>query len=283
MRIAFANRGREAHPGGDVIQLDATIAALRRKGIVADEVGWNAERLVDYDLCHMMHCQFSWSWGNYQAIRTAGIPYVLNSIYYPGLLSGITQEQLSEMVLKARLVIPFSKREGDELREAVGYFPMEPVPNGTDPSFHCTVPASEREGVLCVSARGPEDKGIPGVRAACERLGLPFTCVSGVPHEQLPAIYAKHRVFVNASDSERMSLTVGEALCAGCRVMSHEGNRGNEHYGLHHLTFREFSEETLNYVYGYGEDETRANERARELTWDYVAERLLEIYAWAAR
>ena len=82
MRIAFLNRGRDAFPGGDVIQLDSTMDALRRRGHVADEVGWVAEKLVDYDVCHMMHCNFSWSLGSYNAIKKANKPYVLTPVYY---------------------------------------------------------------------------------------------------------------------------------------------------------------------------------------------------------
>ncbi len=298
LRVAFLNRGRETHPGGDVIALDATMEALRRKGVYCEETGWDVKKLThgNFDLAHICHSNFDWSYGNYCAVENArgrlqqgldDLPYVLQPIFYPGLRAGITTEQLSEIVMSAKIVLPFSNREGEEMRSELGWFPYEAIPNGTDPSFHCHTPASEREGVLCVSARGSEDKGIPLVRAACERLGIPFTCVTGVPHDQLPAIYAKHRVFVNASDSERMSLTVGEALCAGCRVICHRGNRGNEWYpGI--ATFVDppgimSLEDWLDIAYDPTQSFFDTPESARELTWDYVAERLLEVYAWASR
>jgi len=289
MKIAWLNRGRHTHQGGDLIQLDATMEALRRRGIECVETGWDAEKIRrgNFDLCHIMHSNFDWSWGNYQAVMCAEKPYVLTPIYYPGLLAGINEKQLKTIVHGAELVLPFSNREAQELREAVGYFPYEAIPNGTDPIFHCDTPASEREGVLCVSARGENDKNIPLVKAACEKLGIPFTCVTGVPHSEMPAIYAKHRVYVNASESERMSLTVGEALCAGCVVVDNPGNRGSEWYGGYHCR-----EELRNIDYwlpalyrshvNWGRF-TDANKWARQFTWDYVADRLSEIYRWVLK
>jgi len=291
-------------PGGDCIALDATMDALRRKGVECVETGWDSKAITDgqFDLCHIFHCNFSWSYGNYEAVKRSwksgrldggNAPYVLTPIYYPGLLSGITDDQLEEIVFDAALVLPFSNREAMELREAVGYFPYEAIPNGTDPAFHCATPASERKGVLCVSARGTEDKGIPMVRAACEKLGIPFTAVTGVPHSELPAIYAKHRVFVNASDSERMSLTTLEALCSGCNVLSRwagpgskPADRGWEWTMPKLVDVGNLSDLCLQIETAYRSEShswERSQERARALTWDLVADRLIDVYRWVIR
>lgn len=303
MRIAFLNRGR-VHPGGDLIALDATMAALRHKGVECEETGWHREAIQTggFDLCHIFHCNFDWSYGNWQAVQESLMPrrlasgwtevmttkgYVLTPVWYPGLYSGVTKDQVSDIVMNARMVLPFSRREGQEMRDELGWFPYEPIPNGTDPMFHCTTPASEREGVLCVSARGESDKNIPLVREACAKLGIPFTCATGIPHDQMPAVYAKHRVFVNASDSERMSLTVGEALCAGCRVIDNTGNRGTEHYKriarFDPKGSGESFSEFLSIIYKLDWWGDQSNEDARALTWDLVASRLIQVYRWAMR
>lgn len=286
MRIAFLNRGR-VHPGGDLIALDATMAALRRKGVECEETGWDAHWIQtgDFDLCHIVHCNFDWSWGNYEAVRVSRKPYVLQPIWYPGLYSGITKEQVQQIVLNARMVLPFSRREGQEMRDELGWFPYEPIPNGTDPMFHCTTPASEREGVLCVSARGESDKNIPLVREACAKLGIPFTCATGIPHDQMPAVYAKHRVFVNASDSERMSLTTLEALCSGCRTLVQHGSDRGWEWTMARSFEPSVLEMALERTYNpvapsYHE---RVMDRARALTWDLVASHLIQVYRWAMR
>lgn len=293
MRIAFLNRGREAHPGGDVIQLDATMAALRKLGVECDDVGWDVPRLREYDLCHMMHCQFSWSWGNFNAIKDAGKKYVLTPIYYPGcLFEGITKDQLHEMLRDAELLLPFSH---EEVNDMLGYLPTDLIgghcriiPNGTDLSFYRENgdPELDANGdVLCVSARGPSDKNIDQIRRACELAGLNFYCATAVLHADLPEVYAGYRIFVNASDSERMSLTIGEALCTGCRVLATKHNRGNEWYGPGLYTFDpQESVETLAARIqavdrlSDGQWDWSPNAKARLLTWDLVAAQLKSVY-----
>ncbi len=292
MKICFLNRGRETHPGGDVIQLDATMAALRRAGVEVEETGWDVERMRAgrFDLAHVFHCNFDWSLGNVRAVQQAGLRYVLTPIYYPGpLLSGITLDDLLDIISEATAILPFSRCEWDEMGESFppleGQSIMLPnivvIPNGTDRSFHRISDPMLREGVLCVSARGESDKGVPLVRSVCEALEIPFTCATGVPHADLPEIYKHRRVFVNASESERMSLTIGEALCANCRVLASTGNRGNEHYPKL-VTFNptnrlELSRLIHRAYYSPGWD-TQPNHAARALTWDGVAERLIEVY-----
>jgi glycosyltransferase involved in cell wall biosynthesis len=130
------------------------------------------------------------------------------------------------------------------------------------------------------------DKNMSIVAGICDELGIVCDTVTGVPHKELPAIYAKHKVFVNASGSERMSLTIGEALCAGCRVLATTENRGNEHYpGL--VTFNPTGDLSRAALKGlirgaifmpHDEWIWRPNDAARKLTWDSVAKQLEQVY-----
>src|SRR6267142_5790113 len=113
MRVAFLNRPR-TYPGGDMIAMDATIHALQELGVYARFV--SAPGFVkDFDLVHMFHCNFDWSWQNYQAIKAAGKSYVLTPIFYPDLLSGITREELKEIINSAAYLTPFSFAEFKEI------------------------------------------------------------------------------------------------------------------------------------------------------------------------
>lgn len=280
MRIAYLNRGR-SHEGGDLVALDATMAALGRLGVECVETGWDVERIKagEFDLCHLFHCNFDWCWGNYEAVQAASKPYVLTPVYYPGpLLSGITQQQLRRIVEDASCVLPFSDREANEIASEITteFNDYRIIPNGTDPMFHNTSDAMKREGVLCVAARDDVHKNVAQVRDICESLRLPFTYVTGIPHDQLPPIYAAHRLFVNASASERMSLTTGEALCAGCRVVASHGNRGNEHYP--ELVVDNIHKDLIARSYHLPDWNHYPNAAARKLTWDAVAEKLLKVY-----
>lgn len=292
MRIAFLNRGRDVYPGGDVIALDATMNALRKRGVECIETGWDVDRLrgESFDLAHIFHCNFSWSWGNFEAVALkAKLPYVLTPIYYPGLLAGISRSQITELLTTAKYILPFSRLEQDEIR--ADWFPTrnskwEIIPNGTGLEFHYSKleePLVGRHGVLCVAARHG-DKNVDLVAGLCAELGFEFRCATDIEHSKLPAIYKRYRVFVNASGSERMSLTVGEALCAGCRVLSSQGNRGNEHYpGL--VTFQTMGEghrrtlkTLIKEAYMRADWDWRPNEAARKLTWDAVAVDLESVY-----
>lgn len=287
MRIAFLNRGR-VHPGGDLVALDETMTALRKRGHTCVETGWDRERLKTggFNLAHIYHCNFDWSWGNYEAVRDVGLKYVLTPIYYPNLYSGITPSQLSEMVCNASALLPFSSEEiipvdaGKYLQSKIQ---RTIIPNGTSPKFHGPnhTPLTTDQSVLCVSARGKEDKGIPMVERICKRLNVRFNCVYGVPQENARAWYEWSLVFVNASTSERMSLTTGEALCAGCRVLDTNQNWGGEHYpGL--VRFDPTDERQLERLIRWAlvspHWDYRPNEFARTLTWDYHAECLERVY-----
>lgn len=290
MRICFLNRGRDAYPGGDVIALDTTMDALRARGHFVEETGWDRQRIATgrFDLAHIFHCNFSWSWGNYEAVRDVGLPYVLTPIYYPGpLLSGVNDEQVMTMILRASNVIPFSRRENDEIGQELfrtnGRYFRHVIPNAADLAFHHSDDRAHMStlDVLAVSARGDSDKNIAMVRAICERIGCSFTTATGLSRSELADMYGHHRVFVNASGSERMSLTIGEALCAGCRVLATDQNWGNEWYpGL--VTFSPEDplrlEHLIRWALSSRDWDYRPNAAARCLTWDWVAEKLEAVY-----
>ena len=138
-----------------------------------------------------------------------------------------------------------------------------------------------RPVVLAVSARGDSDKNIPMLRRICQGANIPLTVASGISRSDLAAMYPEHMVFVNASESERMSLTIGEALCAGCRVLATQENWGNEWYpGL--VTFDPTDELHLEHLIKWAlsspDWDYRPNTAARCLTWDWVAEKLEAVY-----
>ncbi len=275
-----------------MIALDATMEALRGRGIECVETGWDADAIQsgNFDLCHMFHCNFDWSFGNYQAIRKAGKKYVLTPIYYPGpLLCGITRNQMHEIVNNAAMVLPFSAKErslydwthtfDSGVQATEQWKKWHPIPNGTDREFHYYPAGSD--GVLVVSARGDSDKGIPILRRICESIDIPLTVATSLTRDELRQVLWRRKVFVNASSSERMSLTIGEALCAGCRVLATQENWGNEWYPSL-ITFDPKDELKLEHLIRWALDspdwDYRPNAAARCLTWDWVAGKLEEVY-----
>lgn len=124
------------------------------------------------------------------------------------------------------------------------------------------------------------------VASVCQELNVPYSYVTGVPHEQLPEVYMAAKVFVNASQSERMSLTIAEALCSNCRVLATKLNRGNSWYpGL--KTFdpqdrTELQRLLAEACFGPVWDFT-PNKAAMTWTWDVVARMLQDAYELALK
>lgn len=290
MRIAFLNRKRDVWIGGDLIAVDATIEALNRLPdtyAAYIDVGQEA-LLAGFDIAHLYHCNFDWALDNHTAVLAAGIPYVLTPLYYPEV-QGADQKKVAALLQGAKVVLPFSQAERDELLQDTGLvLPCEAVPNGTSLAFHHgrQYHASSRRGVLCVAARGEAEKQCALVRSICAEMSIPFRLVAANAHITMPLVYASAKVFVNASLSERMSLTVGEALCSNCRVLATDKNRGNEWYpGLETLDPADKKQMEDQIVYAYALDDREwnyaPNKAARDLTWESVASRLVSIYTYA--
>ena len=283
MRVAFLNRDRNAWVGGDVIAIDRTIEALERIGI--DVVCQPRKSLERCDLAHIFHVNFPWAHDNFDWVQKVGMPYVVTPIFYP-IGFDIDKLKIGRNLEKAKAVFPFSVREGHEMCDWVGReIPFLPIPNGTDRTFHCEISSAAREGVCAAAARDGGDanrKGADRVAAACKHAGIPFDFITGRSIDEMPGEYRRYRVFVSASSTDRMSLTIGEALCAGCRVLATTENRGNEWYpGL--VTIDPAMgpasmAEKIKDAYCADRWDWSPNEAARRITWDGVATMLAGEY-----
>ncbi len=270
MRVAFLNRAPQPQ-GGDGVAMQAAIAALSRAGVHAVQLwGANLGLLREFDIAHIFHLDFHFCRANFEAVRRAGVPYVLTPIYY-GEFAEMSHSEMLEALWGAAEVLPFSQREGEELRVRFD-IASTPVPNGTDPAFHAE-PSPERRGV-CVSDWGCSKRS-DVIERACAALGLPFGWARGIPAADMPGFYRQYRVFATATTSDRMSLSVGEALCSGCRVLASDANRGNGHYpGLRTMPAATTEAEwaaAIREAHEAPQWDWRPNEAARRLTWDGTA------------
>lgn len=293
MRVAILNRQREAFPGGDLVQIDATMAALAKLGVECEYApeGWTLNWLRTFDLAHMFHVNFGWSVYNWQRIAEARVPYVVTPIFYPDLTLGADDITIGMMLGRAQAVMPFSRTEYHELVSAVGEECLPPmvclVPNGTDPMFRGPLDSEGRSGVLCVAAR-PGDKNSETVARLCSEMEIDYRCAWGIEdRRELANVYRQSLVFVNASTSERMSLTTGEALVAGCRVIDTKGNRGSEWYGKGLVRVDPADTTRLAAwiaLATHGDQwDYSPNKVAQKLTWDHVADQLALVYKQATR
>lgn len=280
MKIAILSRDRNTHPGGDIVQIDATIAALKTLGVEAKYLDDN-ESLAGYDLAHVFHVNFGWSKVNFKKVRAAGLPVVVTPIFYPTQELGMNYREIATELSRAKYVLPFSDREALEMKFALLSTKVLVTPNATDSKFESFLESSSRDGVLCVAAR-EGDKNSSLVRQACEQLNVPFRLAIGLSREETIAAYQKSRVFVNASESERMSLTIGEGLVAGCRVLATTENWGNEWYGRYLKLISPWNYphlvQSIKEAYEAPEWDFDPNKRARIWTWTMVAGMIKDVY-----
>jgi glycosyltransferase involved in cell wall biosynthesis len=107
------------------------------------------------------------------------------------------------------------------------------------------------------------------------------TVANGESRETMAELYKQHKVFVNASASERFGLTILEGLAAGCRVLATIHSRGLEWLPgiqvidpLNHEQMRsQVSKALLSERWNY-----EPNNIARKMTWEKAAEQYKEIY-----
>lgn len=287
MKVAFLNRNPTTHPGGDLIMLRCLMEALIKLGVECENIygEWQPETLHRFDVVHVQHCNLSWSKDNWRKTLVSKRPYIVSPIFYPTDILGMTFKDIRLMFETASAVCPLSFKEAREITELTGFHgPFHIIPHGTEERFSWNQPMISQDFVMCANARG--DKGESLVKKVCERLDLPFKYVRDVPHEKLHLVYRQAKVFVHSSPDDRMSLTVGEALCAGCRVISSNHDRGNEWY----LGIKTCDPENENALFHWIDVawhaeswDWRPNEVARRMTWELAARRWLKAYEGAIR
>lgn len=231
MKIAIANRDPNAFPGGDLVQIEELNKEFNNLGI---EISWPREAMrpnfSNYDLIHAYHLNFSWSNIIYTNIWSQNKPYIITSIFYPTTNLGSSADDMKEYVNRSLFTVVHSEWEKSELLDITkcNESKIRIIPNGVGIEFHQDFnDETKRQNVITVTARDG-DKNSFLVKELCEELNIPYINISGKSREEMPEIYKKAKVFVNASGSERMSLTTHEALASHCRVVSTKYNRGNQ-------------------------------------------------------
>lgn len=281
MRIAVTNRDRDAFPGGDVILIDAWIKAVNKvERFYTDwPLGFRPD-FSSYDLVHAFHVNFEWCHVMYDTIWKQNKPYIITAIFYPVGNLGSNFEEIKEYVDKSVFTVINSRWEGYELLDLTHCNPAKllVIPNGVSEEFIDNSDPINREGVITIAAR-EGDKNSDIIKQICKELNIPYTPICGFerPRHKISEIYKQSKVFVNASGSERMSLTTHEALASNCRVVSTRWNRGNEWFPklvlCDALNDYEDLKDKIKQAYFSEEWDFTPNNAAKKLTWDEMAKK----------
>lgn len=279
LKIATLNRGRDTHPGGDMVHLDSLSEALGRYGVTREHKGWHDD-LSSYDLIHCHHINFDWSEANYMHALKFGKPIVLTTIFYDSE-SWLPFKQMKTLLLHAAAVVTYSLHEEAVIRmRTLFQGRVHVIPPGVGQEFFHPWTDQEREGVLTVAARSG-DKGCAAVEAACRLLDIPYQQAIGVSRQDLPALYKKAKVFVNNSGHESFGLTILEGLVAGCRVLATSASWALEHFpGIMPIDpqSKEGLEAALWLAYKSDVWDYTPNQIAETMTWDEEARSMKSLY-----
>jgi len=245
MKILVINRDPSLWTGGDAIQVENTIKALRELG---HEVDFSSDCFTDprgYDLVHVFHVNFFWTTPMMQECYLKKVPYIISAIYYDKEYDN-SFGTMSKLLYRAKKVVALSNREKQEMVNRFGLSEdhIAVIPNGVDKSIFFDTDM-KREGVISVGRLTDKAKGAEFVIKACYEMDVPCKYVGmsfndenniklkamcnhieNIDQQHLAQLYRQAKVYVCSSLSERQSLGVLEAKACGCNIVDSVHNRG---------------------------------------------------------
>lgn len=245
MKVLVINRDPSLWVGGDAIQVENTIKALRELG---HQVDFTSNCFTDprpYDLVHVFHVNFFWTTPMMQECYLKKVPYIVSAIYYDKEYDN-SFATMSKLLNRAKKVIALSNNEKQEMLSRFGIREdhIVVIPNGVDKSLFNDVDM-RKEGVVAVGRLSDRAKGAEYVINACYDLRVPLTYVGMSKDDEfsremkskcdhieyldqhhLSQLYKQSKVYVCSSLSERQSLGVLEAKACGCNIVDSIFNRG---------------------------------------------------------
>jgi glycosyltransferase involved in cell wall biosynthesis len=246
MRILMQNRDYNSpdNPnGGDMVLARGISEGLRKLGHEVDESSSLEPNLSNYDLVHIWHINFPWSYFQADNAQRQEKPYIFSSIFYPHII----QEHLKEMLDGASAVCVNSQTELSLLdheykEEFFGEKQLnyKIIPSSIDDKFS--------RNKVCAVSRIEDHKNPLPIVEACNNLLLelwmagPSTnkglanelekkgarLTGNLDKEELQKLYLESRVFISTSLGERDSVSAREAKAMGCKIVMTKENLAND-------------------------------------------------------
>ena len=225
MKVALLNQDERSFNGGDSVQLRGYQKALRNLGHQADYYWGLNPDLTGYDEAWLFHINFGWTVYHYEQAISAGVPYRVFAIFYPGMYSNTDHDKMAVILSGAKRVYALSDIEKSELIKEFGEMWIDVIPNGVDKSmFYKFESDLLREGVI---SAGRDGKNHEAVANACIKIGAQHAIITGRPHIEMPVIYNRAKVLVSASLDDRSGLTIFEGAACGCGIVNSKFVWGN--------------------------------------------------------
>jgi glycosyltransferase involved in cell wall biosynthesis len=247
MRVLFHNRDPKKWVGGDAVQVEKTMEAIKKLGVDAEFTSRGDHPLNDFDLVHVFHINFFWTKEMYEQCILKKKPYVMSAVFFPKEYD-IPKHEMFKFAINAQKIICLSENEKREMVEFLGIYPdkIVVIPNGVDKNIFNKGKDKRENFVLSVGRLGESLKGSHLGLKACKKAGVKYVYVGEsvkndvaesmkkelehheylIP-EELAKLYRRAGVFLCPSLSDRQSLVVLEAAACGCSIVDSIYNRGN--------------------------------------------------------
>jgi glycosyltransferase involved in cell wall biosynthesis len=253
MRIAVLNRKPGDHFGGDNIQVENYIFALRKLGHQVDFFWELCPPIHGYDYAIYHHIGFGFTRAQYEANKNLSVPYTVVSVFYPGVYPDSRRDIAMLIGRNAKKLVCFSREEAEEMAKELelDVEKIVIVPNGVDKSiFKKDGEKATMQDFVMGAGRCDPVKGHELLIEACKELNLPVVIAASdwdkeyrnklkslwnkavvldhMNQTELAKWYRSSRVFALTSPSERDNLCVKEAAASGSSVINSIHNRGKE-------------------------------------------------------
>jgi len=303
-KVLFQNRDRENWIGGDVVQMDKTIMAIKdhvKVTINEQPVFTPALLYTDFDIVHLWN--FSMEWTKYQFwVAAKHKKKIVCSMIYHETDKFIPYEHQQIMVDNIDALIFLTEGEVERARKHLS-IPDEKVfiiPNGIDALWLDTKKQKWNEsGYVLTVGRVDGTKGQLETAKACAELGLQYICVGEIldrnyarqcidagakilppmSHDQLIKVYDNARLYVLASSTEIFPLTVMEA---GARKLNSVVTDSCEWKDIPQVEWCKWQDvESIKTAIKKSLDKPvnkKFHDTLKDMTWEKVGSQVLDIY-----
>jgi glycosyltransferase involved in cell wall biosynthesis len=209
MKVAFVtNPFSNLFRGGAEVQLDNTMAALEKQGVIVDMISYERTNSLDsYDLVHFFRVEQSYkTLSDY--LKQIGLPYVVSPIIFPdnywrniyykigaistnmGLGRALVIGEKISFLRDASVLYPNTASEASVIRKLCPSVPIELIPNCAEDAFyesnHISTDLFYRQFpdlsgpfVLNVARIEPRKNQLRLIKA-CNKIGLPLVIIGSV-------------------------------------------------------------------------------------------------------
>jgi glycosyltransferase involved in cell wall biosynthesis len=302
LKVVYQNRPKNSWLGGDYIQLEKTVEAIKEFDIETEineqPIYLPAENYKKFDLVHLWNFSMKWTKVQMGVARMWAKPIVCSMIYHESDM--FVPYNIQQIMLDSTDACIFlTPSEVDRVKRhlKIDDKKIHIIPNGVDKFWFNKVPRS-KDYVLTVGRVEPH-KGQLEVAKACKQLKLKYVMVGEDTDKEylqkcieagaewvgkktgyeLLKLYAGCSVFILASRAEVMPLVVMEAGCQAKNIVVAEHCEWKDIPNAEWCKYGVVSSIKKAILKSLAKDDNiELRDKLKKMTWDKVAKQIKKVY-----